>query len=38
MSTPIEFEDFHDLNVIKRIKEEKKENYFCASDIDELYE
>ena len=31
-------EDLQDIGVIKRIKEEKKENYFCASDIDELYE
>ena len=31
-------EDLQDIGVIKRIKEEKKENYFCARDIDELYE
>jgi hypothetical protein len=33
-----EAEDLRDIGIIKRIKEDKKENYLSASDIDKLYE
>ena len=30
-------DDFLDIGAVKRIKEDKKENYFSASDINKLY-
>lgn len=31
-------EDFQDISVIKILKEDRKENYFSAGEIDTLYD